>query len=60
MAITDTIKVYYNERRGTYMLLQGRETFYNEDDILLEWETPEEAMEWSQKNHPNTKLIPLK
>lgn len=50
MSITDPIEVYYYERRKTYLLVRGRETFYDENDILLEWETAEEALEWALEN----------
>ena len=41
-----TINIKYNERRGKYFLSWGNETFYNEDDELMEFDTPEAARVW--------------
>ncbi len=57
MSITDPIEVYYYERRGTYLLTQGRETFYDKDNKMWEWETSEEAVKWARTNYPNMELI---
>ena len=50
MSITDPIKIEFYKRRGTYILVQGSETFYNEDRELREWGTAEEAALWAKEN----------
>lgn len=37
MSITDPIFVEYQQRRGTWILRQGRETFYNDDREMIEF-----------------------
>ncbi len=50
MSINDPITVVYYERRNTYILKQGRETFYNESRNMREWNTAEEARQWAINN----------
>lgn len=35
--------------------MQGRETFYDEDRYMREWDTKEEALEWRDKECPECK-----
>lgn len=37
MSITDPITTLFLSNRGTWILVQGRETFYNEDREMLEF-----------------------
>ena len=47
----DEITAFYYERRGTWILRRNdRETFYDEENRLREWETEEEAVEWFREN----------
>lgn len=48
MGIADPVRVIYDERRETWRLVQGRETFYDEDRYLLQWESREEAIAWAR------------
>jgi hypothetical protein len=50
MSINDPVMVVYLKRRKTYILKQGRETFYDENDYMREWETAEGAIEWGKEN----------
>lgn len=50
MSINDPITVEYSERRKMYYLLQGRETFYDENRIMREWTTHTEAEQWAKEN----------
>lgn len=47
MSINDPVKLYYNNRRGKWILMQGRETFYDENNTLVEFDTVEQALEWA-------------
>lgn len=47
MSVTDEIELVFYETRGTYIFMQGRETFYDDDDILLEFESPSAAMDYA-------------
>ena len=44
--ITDEIKPFYDERRKMWRIRQGRETFYDRDNKMIEFETEQEAIEW--------------
>ena len=46
MSITDPLEVFYMERWGVYIVVQGRETFYDEERRIIEYETEEEAQAW--------------
>ena len=46
MSITDPLEVFYMERWGVYIVVQGRETFYDEERRIIEHETEEDAQEW--------------
>ena len=50
MSVNDPIYPYFYERRGTWILVQGRETFYDNTTSLRDWETMDEAVEWGMKN----------
>lgn len=50
MAYTDPVVLYYYDRRGTWILKRGNETFWNDKDEMLEWNTPEEAVNWAWIN----------
>lgn len=39
--------VVYDERREGYILIRGRETFYDENRYLRVWDTETEAIEWA-------------
>lgn len=57
MAINDPVEVKYNERRESYYLLQGNETFYDDDNVFREWMLPEHAYEWAKKNLLHNEII---
>lgn len=44
--INDPLEAVYYPRRKTWHIKQGNETFYDEDNIWIEFETEEEAKEW--------------
>lgn len=46
MSITDPLEVFYMERWDVYIVVQGRETFYDEERRIIEHETEEDAQEW--------------
>ena len=50
MSINDQVVTYYNKKHKTWRLLQGRQTFYDKDRYLREWETEAEAIEWAKAN----------
>ena len=56
MSLNDPIIPYYNEKHQMWRLLRGRETFYDEDRYLREWETKEEALEWARANLPYNEI----
>ena len=50
MSINDPILLCYNKRRKTWVLKQGRETFYDQDRYLREWVDPADAASWCKRN----------
>lgn len=49
MSITDPIHAQYTQRRGTWILVQGRETFYDEDNVLLEFTGEMQAQKYCEE-----------
>lgn len=47
MSLNDPVELYYNNRRNKWLLMRGRETFYDENNTLVEFDTVEEAIEWA-------------
>ena len=56
MSVNDPIYPWFYERRGTWLLMQWDESFYDENNILREFETREDALEWAY-NNLNRELI---
>jgi hypothetical protein len=50
MGVTDPIVLVYYENRDVYILVRGRETFYDDNDILRDFEEPEDAVVWCEEN----------
>ena len=48
--ITGELLLRYNFKRSTYYLTHGPETFYDEDDTLIEFDNEEEARQWAVAN----------
>ena len=46
MSVNDPIILRYNEKRGLYYLTRGRETFYDYERYLIEFETQQEAIDF--------------
>ena len=55
MSINDPIIAFYYERRETWILKQGNETFYDEERRMREWQTEQEAIDWARDNLVTTK-----
>ena len=53
MSMTDDLIITYIEKHNHWIILQGRETFYDEDRYMRTWDGPIEAMEWAKKNYPD-------
>lgn len=56
MSINDPIELRYHPKRDRWYIAQGRETFYDENDHLIEFESAEDAAFWAVSN---MSLIPL-
>lgn len=52
------VQIAYRPKKEHYILLRGRETFYNDDNYLIAFGTPKEAAEWLRVNHPEYELDP--
>ena len=52
-----TITTLYDPRRKMWRLqLDGRETFYNSDREMMEWDTEAEAIRWFDENQNSTEI----
>ena len=49
MSITDPIFANYLPNRGSWILVQGRETFYNDDDAMIEFEGEYQAKKYCEE-----------
>ena len=47
MGINDPLIVEYREKRKSFILLRGNETFYDFDNYLIEFETLQEAVDFA-------------
>ena len=57
MSINDPIFIKYNERRETYYVSQGNETFYDNDNVFREWDAPKDAYKWATEQFPKLDVI---
>ena len=57
MSVNDPIITFYDEKRNLWRLLQGRETFYDEDRYLRQWDTEVEALAWAKDNFPKATIL---
>ena len=46
MSINDPYEICYNEKREAYFVMQGRETFYDENNVWILFDTIGEAQKW--------------
>jgi hypothetical protein len=46
VSINDPLVIEYLDNRKTFIVTRGRETFYDEDRCMREWDTMDEAEEW--------------
>ena len=52
MSINDPYKIKFHEKQGKHYVTQGRETFYDEENYLIMFETEEEAQAWIDAGEP--------
>lgn len=50
MSINDPIYARYVERKKYWILQQGRETWYDEENILRTFEEKQDALDWAREN----------
>jgi hypothetical protein len=48
MSINDPITVEWDDKRERWYLMRGRETFYDEDRVWIQFDTKEEAEEYRE------------
>ena len=54
MSINNPVEIFYYENRDSYILKRGRETFYDEDRRMLEFDTEKDAQKWAKENEMAT------
>lgn len=50
MSINDPVYAFFDEKRWRWRLLRGNETFYNEQNQMIEFDTIDEAVTWAHDN----------
>ncbi len=51
---------FYDKRRKKWhWLMNGRETFYNDKDEMMEWDTEEEAIKYLEKTYSTLLFIQI-
>lgn len=58
MGIGDPLYIQFNERRNDYIVKRGRETFFDEDDVMYVFDTVDEAVKWCLENLDEYPLLP--
>ena len=58
MGINDPIRVEKNQRHNDYIVAKGKETFYDEDNVMWVFDTIDEAVEWCKTNLGTYPLLP--
>ncbi|MHC4748274.1 MAG: hypothetical protein ACYTFW_00225 [Planctomycetota bacterium] len=48
--------LFYDDNRAKFRWLLGNETFYDDKDRLIEFDTSIEAINWIKKEHPELTL----
>lgn len=59
MSINDPLELEYLDRRRSWIVKRGRETFYDDDRCLIEFDTAEEAIEWAKREKGERPRLPL-
>ena len=57
MSVNDPIVTDFYHKAQQWRLLQGRETFYDDDRCLRLWDTEKEAVDWAKENYPNSTIL---
>ena len=52
-----TVRAEYDAKHNWWILVRGPDTFYDEENKLMTWNTKEAAQEWVKKNYPKYKII---
>lgn len=52
-----TIITFYDKRRLKWRLLWGNETFYNDQNQMLEWDTEQDALDWVKEHYGDLQRI---
>ncbi len=58
MGINDPIEVQHNAKHGDYIVARGKETFYDEDNVMWVFDTIEEATQWCITNLGTYPILP--
>ncbi len=58
MSVTDPLELRYQAKRRTWIVVRGRETFYDDDRYLIEHPTSGAATAWAEEELGETPLEP--
>jgi hypothetical protein len=58
MGLNDPVRAEYRKKRDVWILLRGNETFYDNDQYMMEWLTEADALEWATQNLTPAKIDP--
>jgi len=57
MSVNDPIVTDFFHKAQKWRLLQGRETFYDDDRCLRLWDTEIKALNWAKENYPSSTIL---
>ena len=46
-------ELFYDDKWGMWRWLRGKETFYNERNEMMEFDSSADAISWLKENHPD-------
>ena len=58
MSVTDPLELRYQGKRRTWIVVRGRETFYDDDRYLIEHSTSQAAIAWAEEELGETPIEP--
>lgn len=53
------VEIHYSPKMGQWYALNGNETFFDDQDYMLFWDSPEDVREWLKENRPGLIIKPL-
>ena len=53
----NTVLLFFDDKREKWRFLWGNETFYDDEDRLMTWDTVEQALDWYEEQGHEMKVV---